>query len=151
MEAPDGTLWLTDQRLGARAVYVPSRTTPVRQSWTALRDAHREALWGKLIDRDGTLWMTSAAGIHRLKAVARLLDPDFAGASLSDVYSNVDGLSASYANAFLEDREGNVWIGTAGGVDRFRESRLIPVELPRAANGFAIAAGDAGALLVGID
>lgn len=151
VEAPDGTLWLTDANLGARVVYTPSGASPARQGWIALRDTRHEALWGKLIDRDGTLWMTSAAGIHRLKAVARLLDPDFAGASLSDVYSNVDGLSASYANAFLEDREGNVWVGTAGGVDRFRESRLIPVELPRAANGFAIAAGDSGALLVGID
>ena len=44
-----------------------------------------------------------------------------------------------------------MWIGTAGGVDRFRESRLTRVELPRGADGFAVAAGDAGAVLVGID
>jgi signal transduction histidine kinase/streptogramin lyase len=151
VEAPDGTLWLTDANLGARAVYVPNRTTPVQQSWTALRDTRHEALWGKLVDRDGTLWLTSPAGIHRLKDVARLLDPNFAGNSANDSFSDDDGLSAPVANAFLEDREGNVWIGTAGGVDRFRESRLTPVKLPRAANGFAIAAGDAGSLLVGID
>ncbi len=64
---------------------------------------------------------------------------------------NLDGLTAAYAAAFLQDREGNVWIGTAGGLDRFRESRLTPVHLPRASNGFTIAAGDAGVMFVGID
>src|SRR6185503_532571 len=68
-----------------------------------------------------------------------------------DMFSNLHGLTAPYANAFLEDREGNVWIGTAAGVDRFRESRLTRLELPYGANGFASAAGDAGQLLVGID
>lgn len=148
VEAPDGTLWVTDQSLGAHVVHVPNRTTPMRQRWLALRDAHGEALWGRLIDRDGTLWLTSGAGIHRLTDVPRLLDPDFDGDSPRDVYPDVDGLSWT---EFLEDREGNVWIGTASGVERFRESRLTPVEFPRAANGFALTAGDAGTMLVGID
>jgi signal transduction histidine kinase/ligand-binding sensor domain-containing protein len=148
VEARDGTLWLTDQMLGARAVYSPNRTTPVRQSWTALRDGRGEALWGRLIDRDGTLWLTSSSGIHRLNDMAHLLESAFTEAAPTDAYANVEGLSWS---ALLEDREGNIWMGTASGVYRFRESRLTPVDLPRAANGFAITAGDAGAMLVGID
>lgn len=151
VEAADGTLWLTDASLGARAVYVPGGETRLRQDWTAIRDARGEPLWGKLIDRDGTLWMSSASGIHRLKDVARLLDPASRADSTRDAFSGVDGLTAPFAATFLEDREGNVWIGTAGGLDRFRESRLTRVELPRAADGFAIAAGDNGAMLVGID
>jgi signal transduction histidine kinase/ligand-binding sensor domain-containing protein len=135
VETPDGTLWLTDAALGAHAVD--------GKNWIALRDPQHGPLWGKLVDRDGTLWTSSAAGIHRVNHVA--------SNSPRDVFSNLDGLTAPYANAFLEDREGNVWIGTAGGVDRFRESRLTRLELPYGANGFAIAAGAAGALLVGID
>ena len=151
LEAPDGTLWLTDEQLGARAVHVPHDAARVSKGWIALRDAHGEPIWGKLVDRDGSLWTASATGIQRTRDVARLLDPQFEAGSLRDVYSSVDGLSAPYAAAFLEDREGNIWIGTAGGLDRFRESRLTPVDFPRAANGFAMAAGDSGAMLVGID
>lgn len=152
VEAPDGTLWLTDaDRGGARAVYVPGEVAGARRNWISLLGARRDAIWGKLIDRHGRLWMASSSGIHRLQDVARLLDPGLTAASSSDAFTNIDGLTAPYAAAFLEDREGNVWIGTAGGVDRFRESRLTPVYLPRASNGFAMAAADAGALLVGVD
>ena len=135
VETPDGTLWLTDAALGAHAVD--------GKDWITLRDPKHGPLWGKLVDRDGTLWTSSPAGIHRVQHVAT--------DSPRDMFSNLHGLTAPYANAFLEDREGNVWIGTAAGVDRFRESRLTRLELPYGANGFAIAAGDAGQLLVGID
>jgi signal transduction histidine kinase/ligand-binding sensor domain-containing protein len=154
VEAPDGALWLTDERFGVRAVYVPgdvSGRAHARRNWTALHDPAQGALWGKLIDRDGTLWAASPVGIHRVKNIARLLDPAIAEDTSRDTFSTVDGLSAAYASAFLEDREGNIWIGTAGGLDRFRESRLTPVEFPRGSNGFAVAAGDGGALMVGID
>jgi signal transduction histidine kinase len=151
VEAPDGTLWLTDTDFGARAVYVPGAATDLQRSWIELRDARGTPLWGKLIDRDGTLWLTSTRGIHRVRDVARLLDPRSSPDLQRDVYSDVDGLTAAFAAAFLEDREGNVWIGTAGGVDRFRESRLTPVELPHGANGFAVVAADAGAALLSID
>src|SRR6185295_4140152 len=119
---------------GARAVYVPGETTATgktTRNWIALRDPKHGSLWGKLVDRDGALWAASPGGIHRVKDLSLLLDRPRAAESSLDVYSNVDGLTAPYANTFLEDREGNVWIGTAGGVDRFRESRLTPVELPR--------------------
>src|SRR4029079_11453563 len=135
VETPDGTLWLTDAALGAHAVD--------GKDWITLRDPKHGPLWGKLVDRDGTLWTSSPAGIHRVQHVAT--------DSPRDMFSNLHGLTAPYANAFLEDREGNVWIGTAAGVDRFRESRLTRLELPYGANGFAIAAGDAGQLLMGID
>lgn len=151
IEAPDGALWLTDASLGVRAVRNRNGEVQVASGWIAIRDARREPLWGKLLDRDGTLWAASATGIHRLKDLPGLLDEQLAAASSRDAFSNVDGLTAQYASAFLEDREGNVWIGTTGGLHRFRHSRLTRVELPRAANGFAIAAGEAGAMLVGID
>jgi signal transduction histidine kinase/ligand-binding sensor domain-containing protein len=149
VEAPDGALWLADERLGVRAVYAPN-ASPSR-SWTALRDARNEALYGRLIDRDGTLWTASASGIHRVKDVAHLLDPHGAATASRDAFSTADGLTAPYAQAFLEDREGNVWIGTASGLDRFRESRVTPVDLPRGANGYGIAAAENGKVFVVVD
>ncbi len=149
--APDGTLWLTDEELGARAVSVPQDAPRAGRGWIAMRDARRGPLFGRLVDRDGTMWMSSSTGIYRVRDVERLLDRGLEADTPRDDYSNVDGLSAPYASAFFEDREGNVWIGTVGGVDRFRESRLTRIDLPQAANGFAIAAGDGGTMLVGVD
>jgi signal transduction histidine kinase/ligand-binding sensor domain-containing protein len=149
VEASDGTLWLADERLGVRTVYAPGGS-PSR-SWISLRDARKETLYGRLIDRDGTLWTASASGIHRVKEVAHLLDPHGAATASRDTFSAVDGLTAPYAQAFLEDREGNVWIGTAGGLDRFRESRVTPVDLPRGADGYGIAAAADGKVFVVVD
>ena len=37
-------------------------------------------------------------------------------------FSQIDGLSSDFVLAFFEDREGNIWVGTTNGLDRFRES-----------------------------
>src|SRR5687768_15973040 len=73
IEASDGTLWLTDASLGVRAVRNRDGEVQVASGWTAIHDERREPLWGKLLDRDGTLWAASARGIHRLKDLGRLL------------------------------------------------------------------------------
>jgi signal transduction histidine kinase len=39
----------------------------------------------------------------------------------ADVFSAGDGLSGDFIQAVLEDREGNIWTASAGGLDRFRE------------------------------
>ncbi len=39
----------------------------------------------------------------------------------ADVFGPSDGLSGGYVNAFLEDREGNVWVATNDGLDQFRD------------------------------
>jgi signal transduction histidine kinase/ligand-binding sensor domain-containing protein len=38
-----------------------------------------------------------------------------------DLFGPSDGLSGGYVNAFLEDREGNVWVATDDGLDQFRD------------------------------
>jgi ligand-binding sensor domain-containing protein len=39
--------------------------------------------------------------------------------------SRADGLSSSSIDALLEDREGNIWVGTGAGLDRFSESSVL--------------------------
>jgi len=94
-----------------------------------LRDAGKEALLGQLIDRDGTLWTASASGIHRVKDIAHLLGPHNAATASRDAFSTVDGLTAPYAQAFLEDRLGVVHRGVRPG-----QRRTYPQLAPDAAS-----------------
>jgi signal transduction histidine kinase/ligand-binding sensor domain-containing protein len=67
-----------------------------------------------LFDRDDVLWVgTANRGIYRICA------------SSIDHFGVGDGLSADSINAFREDREGNVWVVTANGVDKFRATRVV--------------------------
>src|SRR6185436_1546679 len=63
-----------------------------------------------LRDRDGSLWIgTSTGGLWRVHN-GRL---DSFGAS--------DGLTGDSIGTFFEDREGNFWVATLNGLDRFRD------------------------------
>ena len=63
-----------------------------------------------LRDRDGGLWIgTSLAGlvhVHQGK---------------TDVFTSPDGLSGDEVGSLFEDREGDVWVATVNGLDRFRD------------------------------
>jgi signal transduction histidine kinase/CheY-like chemotaxis protein/streptogramin lyase len=64
-------------------------------------------------DRAGSLWVaTDAAGVMRLAA------------GHASSFQSRDGLSDSRVLSLLEDREGSLWVGTASGLDRFRDTTL---------------------------
>ena len=63
-----------------------------------------------LRDRDGGLWITTTR--HGLVHLHQ---------GKTDVFTQVDGLSGAQSVYLLEDREGNVWVSTFDGLDRFRE------------------------------
>jgi signal transduction histidine kinase/CheY-like chemotaxis protein/ligand-binding sensor domain-containing protein len=64
-------------------------------------------------DRAGSLWVaTDAKGVMRL-----------AGGQVSSFLS-ADGLTDSRVLSLLEDREGSLWVGTASGLDRFRDTKV---------------------------
>ena len=63
-----------------------------------------------LRDRNGGLWIgTLDRGILHVHE------------GRADVYSQSDGLTGNAVESFFEDREGNVWVSTTAGLDRFRE------------------------------
>jgi len=62
-------------------------------------------------DHNGGMWITvqggaSLAHIHQGR---------------TDVFSQSDGLSGDHINALFEDREGDIWVATNAGLDRFRD------------------------------
>ncbi|MCU1238268.1 MAG: Adenylate cyclase, partial [Candidatus Solibacter sp.] len=63
---------------------------------------------------------------------------------LVEKYSGKDGLSDGAVFCLLEDREGNVWVGTAAGLDRFRNRNLRWTELQSGGFGATLVAADDG-------
>jgi len=63
-----------------------------------------------LRDRDGGLWIgTHDRGLIHVHH------------GRTDVFTKSDGLSGNIIAGLFEDREGNIWVSTAEGLDRFRE------------------------------
>lgn len=66
-----------------------------------------------LRDRAGGLWIgTQNQGIYRVRG------------GEADHFDNADGLSSDSVQGFYEDREGNLWVATSRGIDRFHETRV---------------------------
>jgi signal transduction histidine kinase/ligand-binding sensor domain-containing protein len=88
--------------------------------------------WTLLIDRKGSLWVGSAGdGLRRVR------DPDvIRGRKVTqfgpeaEQFTQKNGLLSDIVQALLEDREGNIWVATGRGLERFREGVFTPVETP---------------------
>jgi ligand-binding sensor domain-containing protein len=66
------------------------------------------------VDRRGSLWVgTMNDGVYRICG------------GVADHYGVSDGLSGSGVASLFEDREGNIWVATDGGLDMFRDTALI--------------------------
>jgi len=134
-QAPDGAIWVAEADGGVRALAAPGTASPNAQPDAPAASA------GLLFDRDGVLWATTlGTGLVR-RSPAR-------GAEGFESFRRRDGLSSDYLQPLLEDREGNLWVGSSRGLDRFRHANLVQVPMPEGAQDFAIAA-DGDALLVG--
>jgi signal transduction histidine kinase/ligand-binding sensor domain-containing protein len=88
-----------------------------------------------LRDRDGGLWIgTVERGLIHVHN------------GRTDVFRKADGLSGDVVLSIFEDREGNVWVSTTGGLDRFRELPVATVSvkqgLPSDAAQAVLAAAD---------
>jgi len=70
------------------------------------------------LDRQKSLWVgTENDGIYRIHD------------GVADHYAISDGLSGNSVELFYEDREGNMWVLTEGGVDIFRNTPVISYTL----------------------
>jgi ligand-binding sensor domain-containing protein len=99
-----------------------------------------------LFDREGALWVTSVGdGIRRVPYTDRFRGKKIAQFSTdAEIFTEEQGLSGNYIWTVFEDREGNIWIGTAKGLDRFRASDFVPIRFPPGSQNFGLAAGDQG-------
>ena len=83
-----------------------------------------------LVDGDDNVWVPAGKnGVHFIAA----------GASRLDTFGSGDSLSGESAWPATRDREGNVWIGTEAGIDRFHFAVLSKVAVPHGMHELAIA------------
>jgi signal transduction histidine kinase/ligand-binding sensor domain-containing protein len=95
-----------------------------------------------LRDRDGGLWIGDVVDggllhIHEGR---------------TDHFQRADGLSSSAITSLLEDREGNIWVATVDGLDRFREFAVPTVSVQQGVSSrgvFSVLAARDGALWLG--
>ena len=94
---------------------------------------------------DGTLWTaTQNDGLRSIPFgswQSAQIDQHSAGVQM---LTEKEGLLDSLINAVLEDREGNIWIGSESGLERFRHRNLSWSAMPAKSYFFALVAGENG-------
>jgi signal transduction histidine kinase/ligand-binding sensor domain-containing protein len=122
---PEERIWLTE-RQGTYPITGPGgRGTPPPLRHAYATDPAQIRGW-PMFDRDGNLWI--ATYYDGLQRVAR---PDPRGAaSPAEAVASVerftarDGLTSNATTQLFQDAEGNVWLGTENGLDRFWPATL---------------------------
>jgi signal transduction histidine kinase/ligand-binding sensor domain-containing protein len=135
-ESPDGTLWMAETGYGVRSVPLPGK------SGTKQEPAILVGSQAITFDNQGSLWITSLGnGIRRVPYPDRLHQPKIKGPSAWQIrdseveaFTTQNGLTSDYVNCVLQDREGNLWIGTSDGLDRFRQSPVVSIPVQPVTN-----------------
>jgi signal transduction histidine kinase/ligand-binding sensor domain-containing protein len=126
VEAQNGKLWLAETTRSVRPM-------PQRDS---LRPSDKTEIVagsiGILFDREGSLWIsTIGAGVRRVPHPEELESRKYEDPNqMVESFSSKNGLTDDLVTAILEDREGNIWVGTNNGLDCFRKGELTPVVSP---------------------
>ena len=143
-EAGDGSIWLAET------------TRSVRRIWQAMApttEAGAELQVGSntlLFDRDGALWVgTLGDGLRRSGHPLQLQGKIARFAADVDQYGEPQGLSSDFTYTLLEDRDGDIWVGSSRGLDRFRQGAVVPVPLPSSYHALALQAAADGRMWVG--
>jgi signal transduction histidine kinase/ligand-binding sensor domain-containing protein len=143
-QSQDGRLWMTEWLGFIRPAYGTSGQPILEQPQINI-EATRF-----VFDRDGSLWMTEAAnGLGRLRFPEQLANSKVPGDPKRESFKATNGLTDNAVGHVLEDREGNIWVGSNKGLDRFSYSHLVPVKLPSGYQDLTLVPGEKGSLWIG--
>jgi ligand-binding sensor domain-containing protein len=133
--APDNSLWLTEPRKNSMG--------PLRMQAGLLKRGSTKiqvADWRPIFDHHGGLWIGSwGDGILHIPSPNQLHEGTVTKLSPgAETFTETDGLSDNHATTWLEDREGNIWIGTNYGLDRLRPRNLSWFALQPGVHSFSL-------------
>lgn len=145
-ERSDGSVWVSHLRGSIE------RWTVRGNSPTRVPGSIKTSSAGFIrFDQQGGLWINGLGdGIKQIPGNVIDADPDLQ--TINDHVTTFDkskGLSGDYAWPLLVDKEGTIWVGTGGGVDRFKRSNFTPSLFPESGHNFALAAGANGSVWAG--
>jgi signal transduction histidine kinase len=138
-QAASGKLWMAETTRSVRPIPLSDRRQPPDE--TEVQVGSQDILF----DSGGALWITSLGDGLRRSPAPELLNGRVKQFSTAvESFTAKDGLSDDVVLAILQDREGNIWVGTNNGLDRFRRTSVVPLVLPFKPQFPVLAAGDAG-------
>jgi signal transduction histidine kinase/ligand-binding sensor domain-containing protein len=123
-QAKDGSRWMADERNGTRPFPISGAARAQATTTTVGLPAAKRMIF----DSDGALWATNATsgGLFRVSDAEFLRAPQTHRAQVvTELYTRVTGLTSDVAVPVLEDREGNIWVGTNNGLNRFRYAPIV--------------------------
>lgn len=135
-----GKVWVFDRDHGVlqRLVWAEGRYS---RDGEKLKLAYPSVTELLTFDQEGNAWLPGESGVLRLPSIAGASNWQNVAVNSFDVPF---GLSGPAVTAVLPDREGNVWVATDGGLDRFRRSHLVMAAPPVSTNANAIAPAAGG-------
>lgn len=145
VDGPGGTVWMTDvNHTSVRQVQMASDRRP------SIGPNILDGSLGFLFDREDSLWVTTGEGLLRVRFPERLAGQRVVRRDKGvEVFNVKSGLTADFGWPILEDREGNIWVGSSAGLDQFRDIPLLPVPFYVRDSQFALTAGDEGDVWTG--
>ena len=123
-----GSLWVSDNY-------------GVRRLPNFLNGAHTDAPMTKppairpqfsfaFVDHDGVAWVADGShGVFRFRPESQV-SAVVAPPPESESFRRQDGLTSDTVDSFAEDKEGDIWLGTNGGLDQFRLENIVPIIEP---------------------
>ncbi len=117
IEAPDGAILSNGGRNDSLEVVEPAPPGAV-----PFRRVGGQYSSHMLFDAEGERWLLRREGVERSFTVD--------GKTVIERLTPQQGLSGYIVLTALEDREGNIWVASNSGLDRFRRTKLDPAALP---------------------
>ncbi|KQV84577.1 hypothetical protein ASD15_05145 [Massilia sp. Root351] len=138
-ESPDGRTWLIGKESMTPLPLPPGQLVP-RSPWF-----NRSAAHSGMFDRHGNFWTGNCPnGLCRMLPATwqqRAQQPGgtFARGAIDDKLDQPWQMASLNVHSMLEDREGNIWVGTPAGLERLRQNKLSTVQFPPAAGRLSLA------------
>jgi signal transduction histidine kinase/ligand-binding sensor domain-containing protein len=143
--SPDGRVWRGRRGRWQVLPLPPGMPLAPVKAWRS-----PSANSGGMFDRDGNHWaLRCPVGICRTPpARLRTLDQFDAAELSTDRYDQAWQVSSLTPNVVLEDREGNIWVATQAGLERYRHNKLVAIDVPAGESAFQIVSDEQGRALV---